>query len=115
MPSPASWLTLRSCLFAPLPSTWIDDAVHTAGFEVVGFDVKSPEYSEALLEENPTEVTGQLARISQLRRTRAVLEDALGSSWYERWLAWSHWQTYLFLGKLETAAWMLRKPRSRTP
>lgn len=38
------------------------------------------------------------------------LEQALGASWYERWLAWSHWQLYLILGKIETAAWILRKP-----
>ncbi len=42
-------------------------------------------------------MTDQLARIAQLRRAWAVLEDALGARWYERWLARSHWQTYLFL------------------
>ena len=92
----------------------IESAIQTAGFEIVAFELKSPEYSEALLESDPAEVTGQLARIAQLRRARSALEELLGCTWYERWLAWSHWQAYLFLGKIETAAWFLRKPLPRS-
>jgi SAM-dependent methyltransferase len=90
--------------------TVIDKAVRDAGLEVVACEVTSPEYSEALLGERVGEVADQLARIAQLRRHRQALEEVLGPRWYQRWLAWSHWQVYLFLGKLETAAWLLRAP-----
>jgi hypothetical protein len=76
----------------------------------VAFETKSPEYSEALMAVDPSEISEQLCRVAQMRRARSALEQALGPSWYERWLAWSHWQVYLILGKIETAAWMLRKP-----
>lgn len=88
----------------------IDDAIKETGLDVVSFETKSPEYSEALMSVDPTEITEQLCRVAQMRRARVELEQALGTSWYERWLAWSHWQLYLILGKIETAAWMLRKP-----
>ena len=88
----------------------IDQAVRDADLEVVAFEVTSPGYSEAKLGEDVTEVADELARIAQLRRHRPALEEVLGSQWYDRWLAWSHWQAYLFLGKIETAAWLLRTP-----
>ena len=88
----------------------IDQAVRDAGLEVVAFEVTSPGYSESKLGEDVTEVADELARIAQLRRHRPALEEVLGPQWYDRWLAWSHWQAYLFLGKIETASWMLRTP-----
>lgn len=101
---------LESPAWWSLGRTPIDDAVDMTGFEIVGFEVRSPETSEALIAADAAEVSDQLARIAQLRRARPALEEVLGSKWYARWLAWSHWQAYLFLGKIETAVWMLRKP-----
>jgi len=88
----------------------IDDAIKETGLEVVAFETRSPEYSEALMAVDPSEITDQLCRVAQMRRARSELEQALGASWYQRWLAWSHWQLYLILGKIDTAVWMLRKP-----
>lgn len=88
----------------------VDHAVQEAGLDVVAFQVTSPEYSEAKLVEDLSEVTDELVRVAQLRRHRPALEEALGPRWYGRWLAWSHWQAYLLLGKIETAAWFLRAP-----
>ena len=93
----------------------IDDAIKETGLEVVAFETKSPEYSEAIMAVDPSEISEQLCRVAQMRRARFELEQALGARWYERWLAWSHWQLYLILGKIETAAWMLRKPPAPAP
>ena len=88
----------------------IDDAIKETGLDVVAVETKSPEYSEAVMAGDPREISEQLCRVAQMRRARVELEQALGTTWYERWLAWSHWQLYLILGKIETAVWMLRKP-----
>jgi hypothetical protein len=93
----------------------IDDAIKETGLEVVAFETKSPEYSEAMMTVDPGEISEQLCRVAQMRRARSELEQALGVRWYERWLAWSLWQPYLILGKIETAAWMLRKPPAPAP
>jgi len=87
----------------------VDEAIAAAEFDVMQFELKSPAYSESLLATDPAEVTAQLAELAQLRRGRDVIEAAIGHDWYERFVAWSQWQLYLLLGKLDTALWLLRK------
>jgi SAM-dependent methyltransferase len=87
----------------------VDEAIAAAEFDVMRFEVKSPAYSESLLATDPGEVTAQLAELAQLRRGRDAIEAAIGHDWYERFVAWSQWQAYLLLGKLDTALWLLRK------
>jgi SAM-dependent methyltransferase len=87
----------------------IEQAIASAGFEVQSFRVTSPEYSEQRLLET-RDVNDQLVEHAQLRRGRDVIEPAIGSLWYERFLAWSRWQMYLLLGKLENGIWLLVKP-----
>lgn len=88
----------------------IEDAIQQAGFEVLGFSITSPEYTENSLLSDPTKITGQLVEHAQLRRGGDAFALAVGKEWYERFLAWSRWQAYLLLGKLENGLWLLRKP-----
>lgn len=116
-PSERAWFldALEAPAWWNLGRSPIDDAIRETGLEVVSFETKSPEYSEALMAADPNEISEQLCRVAQMRRTRVDMQQALGARWYERWLAWSHWQPYLILGKIETAAWMLRKPPAPAP
>lgn len=88
----------------------IEEAIQQAGFEVLLFSITSPEYSENILLNDPTKITEQLAEHAQLRRGGEALASAVGKEWHERFLAWSRWQAYLLLGKLENGLWLLRKP-----
>jgi SAM-dependent methyltransferase len=97
------------------PAWWADgravveDAIRAAGFEVVRTDVTSPEYTEGLLLRDPEAVIAQMIEHAQIRRGRQEMERALGPDWYARFEAWSRWQMYLLLGKIENRLWLLRK------
>jgi ubiquinone/menaquinone biosynthesis C-methylase UbiE len=104
-----------------MPDWWahgrapVDDAIHDAGFEVLRCEVMSPEYTQGMLERDPTPVIAQMIEHAQLRRGRAEVEAALGADWYARFDAWTRWQMYLLLGKIENTLWLLRKPFGQRP
>ena len=99
------------------PSWWgegrvpIDEAVASAGLEVVHEERFSPEHQEAALREAAPEVLKDLVILARLHREHEALERLAPGPWTARVRAWSAWAPYLLLGKLETRAWVLRKGR----
>jgi SAM-dependent methyltransferase len=100
-----------------MPEWWndgrrpIDRAIAAARLEVVHEERISPENQEAALAERNPEFLDDLVLLARLERNREDLERLLGVTWTERVRAWSRWPLYLLLGKLETRAWVLRRPQ----
>jgi len=99
-----------------MPSWWtdgrrpIDDAVDGAGLDVIRAERLSPEHQESALLDAEPELLHDLAVLGRLEREASSLEALTSSVWAARFRAWSAWPAYLLLGKLETIAWVVRKP-----
>jgi hypothetical protein len=99
-----------------MPSWWthgrapIDDALAAAGLDVMRVERRSPENQElALLDADP-ELLHDLAVLGRFERESPALEALTSAAWSARFRAWAAWPVYLLLGKLETLAWVVRKP-----
>ncbi len=110
-------MSSRARLFAALdtPPWWdngdaaVNEAIAGAGFSVSHHENVSPEHQEWDLLDR-SELVRELAVLGRLHRLRARFEEEIGVVWYERWRAWMAWAPYLLLGKLQTVAWVLKKP-----
>ena len=88
----------------------VEKAITSAGFEIDLREVISPEYTEHALRGQDPDLISEMALLGRLRRERARFEAEMGTMWYERWVGWMQWGLYLLLGKIQTIAWVLRKP-----
>lgn len=88
----------------------IDEAIQAAGLEVMHEERFSPEGQEVGLAEQDEELLNDLVLLARIQRDGQSLEALLGPRWVARITAWGRWPLYLLLGKLETRAWVLRKP-----
>ena len=99
-----------------MPSWWtegrrpVDDAVAEAGLEVIRVERRSPEHQEAALLDAEPELLHDLAVLGRFERESPALEALTSAVWLARFRAWAAWPVYLLLGKLETIAWVVRKP-----
>ena len=99
-----------------MPSWWkdgrrpIDDAMARAGLDVIRVERRSPEHQESALLNAEPELLHDLAVLGRIEREASALEALTSSVWAARFRAWSAWPVYLLLGKLETVAWVVRKP-----
>jgi SAM-dependent methyltransferase len=91
----------------------VEDAIRQSGLVRVHEERFSPENQEFAMLNGGGDVATDLAVLGRLRRERPRFESVMGADWYERWHAWMAWPAYLLLGKLETRAWVLRKPAQR--
>jgi SAM-dependent methyltransferase len=110
----AELLSVSSAEWWGLGRQPIEEAIERAGFDVLSFKVTSPDYTESRLLEDPQKVVDQLIEHAQLRRGKDIIEPMVGAEWYQRFLAWSRWQAYLLLGKLENGLWLLQKRHHRS-
>ena len=88
----------------------IDDAVAEGGLDVIRVERRSPEHQESALLDADPELLHDLAVLGRFERESSALEALTSSVWAARFRAWSAWPAYLLLGKLETLAWVVRKP-----
>lgn len=86
------------------------NAIRQAGLEVESEERISPEWTEAMIEQDVTQLSWGLLTSARLLRDPAQYRSLLGDEWYERMLAWARWSLYLLLGKIETRLWVLRAP-----
>ena len=99
-----------------MPSWWtegrrpIDDALTAAGLDVIRVDRRSPEHQESALLQADPELLHDLAVLGRFERESPAFEALTSSLWSARFRAWVAWPVYLLLGKLETIAWVVRKP-----
>lgn len=89
----------------------IDDAIAGTDLEVVHEERFSPENQESALAEADPALLKDLVVLARLERERQAFEAMAPGPWAARVRAWNSWAIYLLLGKLETRAWVLRKPR----
>ena len=91
----------------------IDDAIAGTDLEVVHEKRFSPEHQESALVEADPALLKDLVVLARLERERQAFEAIAPGPWAARVRAWNSWAIYLLLGKLETRAWVLRKPVRR--
>jgi ubiquinone/menaquinone biosynthesis C-methylase UbiE len=87
----------------------VEGAFEQAGFQIETADEIGTEFRE-YEEERSQRVSDSLLRLARLRRRRAEVIGRFGSEKYDVWEASLQWLAYLFLGKLETVAYVLRLP-----
>lgn len=90
--------------------TPIDDAIARTDLHVVHEERFSPENQEFALAEADPALLKDLVVLARLEREREAFEAMAPGPWAARVRAWNSWAIYLLLGKLETRAWVLRKP-----
>jgi len=88
----------------------IDEAIAGSDLEVVHEERFSPENQESALTEAEPALLKDLIVLARLARERPAFEAMAPGPWAARVRAWNSWAIYLLLGKLETRAWVLRKP-----
>ena len=88
----------------------IDDAIARTDLEVVHEERFSPENQESALADAEPALLKDLVVLARLEREREAFEAMAPGPWTARVRAWNSWAIYLLLGKLETRAWVLRKP-----
>lgn len=99
-----------------MPEWWtdgrgpIDDAVAAAGLDVMKVERRSPEHQESALLDADPDLLHDLVVLGRFERELPALEALTSSEWSARFRAWAAWPVYLLLGKLETIAWVVRKP-----
>ena len=99
-----------------MPGWWtdgrgpIDDAVAAAGLDVILVERRSPEHQESALLHADPELLHDLAMLGRFERELPAIEALTSPVWSARFRAWAAWPVYLLLGKLETIAWVVRKP-----
>ena len=108
----------RAELFEALamPAWWgegrrpIEDALAAAGLVVMHAETLSPEIQESAALARDPELCRNLAVLGRSTRERVSMDAALSPIWARRFRAWAAWAVYLLLGKLETVAWVARRP-----
>jgi ubiquinone/menaquinone biosynthesis C-methylase UbiE len=85
----------------------VEAAFGQTGFRVESADEIGTEFRE-YEEERSQRVSDSLLRLARLRRRSAEVIDRFGSDKYDLWEASLQWLAYLFLGKLEPVAYVLR-------
>jgi len=93
-----------------LQQVTIDDAVAAAGLDVILVERRSPEHQESALLHADPELLHDLAMLGRFERELPAIEALTSPVWSARFRAWAAWPVYLLLGKLETIAWVVRKP-----
>lgn len=85
----------------------VEAAFGRAGFRIESADEIGTEFRE-YEEERSQPVSDNLLRLARLRRRRTEVIDRFGSDKYDLWEASLQWLAYLFVGKLQPVAYVLR-------
>jgi cyclopropane fatty-acyl-phospholipid synthase-like methyltransferase len=86
----------------------LEGAVEKAGLRIEGADEIRTEFRE-YEEERTNRVSASLLRLARLRRREPEIVERFGRERYDLWDASLQWLAFLFLGKLEPIAYVLRR------
>jgi ubiquinone/menaquinone biosynthesis C-methylase UbiE len=85
----------------------LEAAIENAGLRIESADEIRTEFRE-YEEERSNRVSESLLRLARLRRREAEIVERFGREKYDLWDASLQWLAFLFLGKVEPVAYLLR-------
>lgn len=88
----------------------IDEAIDGTDLLMVHEERFSPEHQEAALADADPALLKEFVVLARLQRERPAFEALAPGPWAARVRAFNSWGIYLLLGKIETRAWVVRKP-----